>query len=950
MFLYGLLSLSSPTFAAGDAEEAEVAFRLGLTAYAEGDYDLALFRFLTSNRLAPNPAVAYNIARCYAKTERYAESYRWYSVAAESLDTEESQRAVQAGLAAIVPKVVVYDLTSDPPGADVYVGSRDLGVVGTTPLTLALEPSSAGRTFVFSEEGYEDLIRSDVRGEYGQTVAVEAKLAPIVGTVAIRGGDGAEVHLGTPTGPVLCVTPCEIELAPGTRILHVRREGFRDSALQLDVQANQRTEVGVDLAPNTGSILVQSSERGSLVEIDGVAAGFTPTVVGSVAVGERVVRVSHPGFTPVEQIVQVETDQQVELTDVQLAIADAVTAVSRRTEQASLAPSSITVITRAEIEAFRYPTLYEALRGVRGFAMTQDSIYGTATIRGFGQHNDYNNKILVLSDGALMNDNITGASYLLYDGMVDPDVVQQIEVVRGPGSVLYGAGAVSGVLNLVGADRSAPDGVTLRGGGYDRAFFGTGRVERDLSDAFGFRVELSGAGSQGRSETLDPRGPAEPLEVDGVERFAATTTSGRMWFGSQATAQWFYTWRRQYIPTGAFTTNFGSSDDNYWADQRGLVELRGEPRLSGTTALYSRLFSSFYQYDGSFPIGRDLLYETYVGVQSGAELRVITEPAEAVRLQLGAQGTVSPLLALDGEYIPARGATEPYLDESETLSTASVFGLVDLEPSRLLALSLGVRGDYWSTFGFAPSPRLAAVLQPTDRDVVKLIAGRAFRAPSVYETYYNSPGAQARSDYDGNVLDPETVWSGEAEYSHRFGALWTVLLAGHGSQADGLIETVPVDAETANGVFVYRNSGLPIRILGADAEIRRAFQSGLLVTAFYSYLDARYGDGAVVPNAPRHQTAFKLVLPVAPPEVRLAIRGNLEGTRRIDPTREDTTDLALVVDVVMSGEAPLLGIDYAVGMYNALDMDYEQPLTDAFPMRTIAQPGRSLMFDVSKSF
>ncbi|MEQ1501114.1 MAG: TonB-dependent receptor [Myxococcota bacterium] len=936
-------------FAAGDAEEAEIEFRLGLDAYTAGQYDLALSRFLSSNRLAPNPAVAFNIARCYAKTERFAESYRWYGVAAQSLDDPEAVRQVEQGLEAVRPRVVVYELTSDPPGADVYIDSKDFGVIGVTPLKYAVAPMAEGHTFVFTKVDHQEVVVFDVAGGRGQTVPVTATLTPIAGTAVITGPDGAEVFLGAPTGPKVCVTPCEAPLPPGSRILYVRKDGFRDTVLQLDIQADRRTETTVTLVANTGSVLVQSSERGSLVEVDGVAAGFTPAVVRPVPVGSRVVRVSAPGFTPVERTVTVETDQQVELTDLLLVPADDVTAVSRRPETASLAPSSLTVITRAEIEAFRYPTLYEALRGVRGFAMTDDSLYGTATIRGLGQTNDYNNKLLMLIDGATVNDNFGSSAYLLYDGMVDTDAVERLEVVRGPGSVLYGAGAVSGVLNVVGRPRDPTNSVTIRGGGFDRAFFGTGRVSHGAGDGFGIRAELSGAASQGRDETIDPRGAATPpIDVDGVERFEAYTSSGRMWFGEATTAQWFVTSRKQYVPTGAFTTNFGDSDESYWTDQRAMVELRYEPKLSDATGLFTRVFGNGTIYEGSFPIGEELYFERGVAASTGAELRLITEPSDAIRLQLGSSGTLAPMLDYEGTVTLVDGTDEPYLDLLESIYNASAFGVLDLKPSKLLALSLGVRGDYWSTFGFAPSPRVALVTQPTDRDVLKLIAGRAFRAPSLFELAFEAPDIQVPSDFGGRVLSPETVWSGEAEYTHRFGTLWTLLLAGHGSLAQDLIETQPLG--DGSGLIVYENSDGAIRTMGADAELRRAFQGGVLVSAFYSWLDARYENELGVENAPIHHAAFKVVFPIAAPDLRLAARANLEGTRLYDAQHDARTGLATIVDVVASGKVPALNVAYAVGVYNALDTDYEQPLGDTFPLRAMPQPGRSLMFDLSKSF
>jgi outer membrane receptor for ferrienterochelin and colicins len=931
--------------ASGESEEAELSFQLGLEAYSSGQYNLALSRFLSSNRLAPNPAVAFNIARCYARTGRYAEAYRWYLLAREGLTDQDTLRAVEEGLAAITPQVVVYELTSEPQGALVYVDSRDLGSVGTTPLTLALTPREEPRRFIFEKSDYETALITGSRGEKGQTISLKGELRQIVGKVAVTGTEGAEVRSGTPDGPLLCVTPCEAELALGPRVLYVRRQGYRDAVLQVQVQAEQRSELAVQLQPDTGTVVVDASEPGALVEIDGRAVGFTPVVVPAVPVGTRTLRVSRPGFAPVERPIEVVTDRQVDATGLQLVPLSEVSAVSRRAESLSLAPSSVSVLTRDEIAAFRYPTLYEALRGVRGLSLTYDGIYGAAAVRGLGQANDYGNRLLILSDGATLNDNILYQSFIGYDGRVDLAGIDRIEVVRGPGSVLYGTGAVSGVVNLVGAPLEEPTHTTVSASTFEETFQASAQTQLSRED-MGLRASVSAAASPGHRERLELRGAQPEREVQGFDQFEGATTTGRAWLG-QATLQWFHTWRTIHIPTGGYGTRFDVPELHRWIDTRSLVELRYEPQLSERVRLLTRVYGNRYTYEAFLPYRAFLSHELFEGISAGAEARVIASLGE-LQLQAGAQAEYSPVVEMEGEDRVAGQPPASYLDESHPYTLLAAYAVADIVPAELLRVTLGSRIDQWSTFGSALSPRAAVILLPSDQDVIKLMAGRAFRAPSVYELYYNIPSFQARSDYDGTVLRPETVWSGELEYSHTFAQIWTGLLAVHASQATDLIETV-LAPDAGEGVIAYRNSDQPIHILGADLELRRAFQGGLLVSAFYSALDSRYADGELAPNAPLHNAAVKVVLPTSRTS-RLATRVSLEGPRRIDLTDDDKTNVAVVGDLVLSGSLPSLGFDYALGLYNLLDMDYAQPVTDNFPFRTVPQRGRSLLVSLSKRF
>ncbi|MEZ4238289.1 MAG: hypothetical protein R3F59_19485 [Myxococcota bacterium] len=81
MIIALLTLLAAPAHASGEAEGAEVAFQLGADAYTAGQYEDALAHFLMSNRLAPNPSVAFNIARCHVRLQKYPEAHRWFTVA-----------------------------------------------------------------------------------------------------------------------------------------------------------------------------------------------------------------------------------------------------------------------------------------------------------------------------------------------------------------------------------------------------------------------------------------------------------------------------------------------------------------------------------------------------------------------------------------------------------------------------------------------------------------------------------------------------------------------------------------------------------------------------------------------------------------------------------------------------------------------------------------------------
>src|SRR5664280_2836027 len=103
------------------------------------------------------------------------------------------------------------------------------------------------------------------------------------------------------------------------------------------------------------------------------------------------------------------------------------------------APSSVTVITAAEIQEHGYRTLADILRTVRSFYVTYDRNYSSIGVRGFARPGDYNTRVLLLVDGHRLNDDIYDEAMIGTEFPINIDLIQQMEVIRGPVSSLYGS-------------------------------------------------------------------------------------------------------------------------------------------------------------------------------------------------------------------------------------------------------------------------------------------------------------------------------------------------------------------------------------------------------------------------------------------------------------------------------------------------------------------------------
>ncbi len=948
------LLAARPALADGTADEADIHFDLGLAAFGKGDHGDALVHFFHSNRLVPNRNVLYNIARTYEAMRRYADAHRYY-VDARDGETDAKKKAdADAAILRLAPNVAVLNVTTTPPGATIYIDRKDLGSRGRSPRLLALPP---GKYTVIAElEGYESRTSATLDVATGKEVAVSLDLPKVTGTVHVDvvGGKSAAVRVDDEKGAVACTAPCDIPLAPGRHDLFFDAPGFEAPPRSVVVGAKQTTTAVARLAPRTGSLVVRTDEPGAQVNIDGKPMGFTPVVLQNVPVGKRTIQIRLRGFADHNAEVEVRPREQADIGEISLQPAREVNAVSRNTEAIDDAPSSVTIIDRREIAAFGYPTIAEALRGVRGITLSNDHVYSSASIRGIGQPGDYGNRLLVLSDGASLNDNILNSSYIGSDGRADLHDVDRIEIVRGPGSLLYGTGAFSGLVNLVTRPREEPNQVHAGFGGYDNSVL-HGRVggHYHFAKDGGAWVSASGARSEGYDLTVPAlgKGGIEPV-AGGTEAFWSAGSAGRVYYKS-FTAQWLYHQRELHSPVGAYATVFDDPRTAF-TDRRYQAEVRFEPRLSDNWQLLARVHGNRYEYRGHYQFETEVNLEELTGTWFGAEARIVYSPLPWLRITAGGEGQYHPEVTLGGRTEGAAG-NDTYLDEESPYQFGAGYALIEGSPAPWFRFSAGARVDVYSTFGPIVVPRAAVIFKPGKGKVLKIMGGRAFRAPSIYEQVYNDGGqstAPGNQPDRGIQLRPESVYSGEIEYTHRFAEDWVAVAAGHAGLVEGLMTTTP--DRPGSELYRYANSDSAALVAGGDIELRREWRRGFMLSASYGYQHTRllgspapgapFTDPRLV-NAPEHFGSLRTVAPVIRELVSFGVRLSVEAPRRIGENTSDTTQGTLVADATISGYVRDIGLRYVVGVYNIADRRYDVPVVATFATRTIPQNGRTFLVD-----
>ncbi|MBL8909840.1 MAG: TonB-dependent receptor [Archangium sp.] len=536
---------------------------------------------------------------------------------------------------------------------------------------------------------------------------------------------------------------------------------------------------------------------------------------------------------------------------------------SRAEERVDDSPATVTVVTSAQLRSLGLRTLHEAINFLSMGMVAQDPLHAVEVgARGVLLSGDYGNHFLVVVDGHTLNESWNGTAYYEQGLAMPIELIDHLELVVGPGSVLYGSSAMLGVVNVV-TRRAAEIGlmrVTLEGallpaqradGSLSFApegFGGTGRVSL-LSgwstELLGLPFEVTAAGEyfMHQGQTLEFGKQTGLVEGDGTsewpQRWTASGPAGE-WGGetrryaTRTTSLWLksrwgdvtgFARAASYSRNTPAIDGFGVAVDfdgrAYERDRSFDLELRWARVLNPHFSMMVRGYFDDYEYlgaqqsstfltngTGELPEGADPANFSFLLETRGRATWGGLE-AQATIDWLG-DGRFPLMLGVDGRA-RAFGATnvDATLD-GQILAESNAYEALEWQVAayaqqraRLLPsllLNAGVRVDTQS--GFAPNvaPRGAVTWTAPWEGRFKVVVSSAFRSPSGYERFAQYEGFQVRNP----LLTPERVLTGELGYEQRLGR-HRFALVGFASRFTSLIrlEALPEDPP----LTAYQNTG-----------------------------------------------------------------------------------------------------------------------------------------------
>ena len=597
----------------------------------------------------------------------------------------------------------------------------------------------------------------------------------------------------------------------------------------------------------------------------------------------------------------------------------------------SEAASSVSIVTAEDIQRHGYRTLPDVLNATRGFYVSYDRNYTFLGSRGFSRPTDYNNRILLLIDGNVVNEEIYGSAMLGTELGVPMENLERIEIVRGPGSALYGTSAVFAVINLVTKASDVQPGLrgAARAGSYG-ARGGTlayrGKVSRTLG------VELGGTwdGSDGHDlyypEYASETGDGVVHDMDWERRwgvFGSARVEGLMLHGR-------FSSRTKAIPTGAFESDVAGRVSKTW-DAHGFLELKLDRPVDETRRVTARAYLNTSSYRGDYYTDGVNHPDASGSDVVGAETALNWDIASSNRLTVG--GEVRQDLRAHYYFPDVPGS---HLRWANTVLSAYVQDEHQL--TRSLSVLAGVRYDGYETSRDATSPRFAAIFAPSARSTFKLLYGTAFRAPSLFESLDGGDLYKTNPD-----LKPETAQTMELVWQQRLhrGVLGSLSLFHY-----DMWRLIDLTIDPADSLYQYRNVG-DAKAYGFEVEIQGSLAPGGSGYLSYSYQDARdRASGDRLTNSPEHMvkagTGRDLTRwLVAGADVRYeSSRRTLLGSTT-DPTF--VTDVHLLIPVRTRGERGGLDrLEVSLKLNNVFDATYGTPGGVEHRQAVITQDGRNL--------
>lgn len=514
-----------------------------------------------------------------------------------------------------------------------------------------------------------------------------------------------------------------------------------------------------------------------------------------------------------------------------------ITTAGKKAEKIADIPASVVVVTRAEIESYGYNTISDVLENVPGlFGIDQRGVGGMIFgVRGFWAA--FANNVIILING--VRQERIESDGAVYSALYIPvEAVDRVEVIRGPMSVVYGPGAFFGVINIITNDAEKGGMVSVSYGNEDtsRLFARAAVKKEDLSLVFN-------AGYY-RTDGIDV--PHSTMSTMDLSDQTPYTSTGGLWelnnksFTFSGSYKGFYVnlthnqehrgWYLLFLPT----TPDGSENDRTWTSLSFGYKNDISEKFSLDTKLTYHFGSTHGDFNWFVPAGSmNIGGDNNEREQYEVDVTAVFKPSDKFSLTAGLYYKKRMIEQLQGDY---PGFEVSYrIGLHNPIENRAVFAQADVAPSKAMRFIVGLRleqtmnydtyyrdlragitgGD--ATFEYDKVeliPRVAALFYLNEKNIIKLLYGKAINLPNFYHVV-----AQASSSQP--PLEPEFITTLELNYLAALSEKFTLNASIFYNKFDGLIVNQPYRDPVTGAWFAgFNENAGEFKTIGAELTVK----------------------------------------------------------------------------------------------------------------------------------
>jgi outer membrane receptor for ferrienterochelin and colicins len=622
-------------------------------------------------------------------------------------------------------------------------------------------------------------------------------------------------------------------------------------------------------------------------------------------------------------------------------------------------PAIMSVITAKQIKQMGFRTLIDVLRMVPGFYISMDET-GEREIAVRGILDDASQKIKVLIDGHSINDVWRGGAMWNFDDL-PVENIRKIEIIRGPGSALYGQNAFLAVIDIITKGTEDIDGfqVTTSGGSFST---------QNYNLLFG--RELGGLKISGFLDYFDTQGFSKKIEQDVLFPAAASRSPGQSQNRKEKTdlnlrlsynnlevkAKYMKKRRKDYIGVGDALNEESILRDTYM-----FTEFTYKLSLSEKLNMTPKVYYDQYNYDPFFeqrPDGHLGVYPEGIKGQLRFKQRTIGfENQVNYKLFEGNELT----FGLQYEWIHQHDIK--YGKNSHPITNANLTTVTDFTHdlpftrkatrhiyafylqdewniTKDIDLTIGVRHDRFTRFEGTTNPRVGLIWRFIEDAHLKLLLATAFKAPSFQEMFLTNNSVKI-----GNPsLDPEKINTFEIALGYHF---TEHMRASINYFYNRIRDKIILDTATPKQ---FQNGG-GSRIHGIEAEWKADLGNDNYVFANYTFQDAEdTRDRNRLPDVPVHNGNIGINSGFCK-YTNANLTTHLSGPRPREDgdTRRDIPAQALV-NMTLIGKNFIDNFEVRGSVFNLFDKSYYDPAPQNTVSTDYPQQGRSFTIELRYQF